>query len=207
MRNVRKLPTMGRPPGRTREETLAEILLAARKCFGEKGYGSTSLKDIGAEIGISHAALYKYFPNKAELYLATLADAQQSLLPLCAEAVNQEQGFREKLKAVLRVCATSYANEPHITAFLGSVPVELQRYPELQPAMAQTSEIMSLVVSFIGEAKQAGELNCQHSAEEFFITFMGAAMGIGVVNFGLGNASMEPAADIFISLLDGSLFN
>ena len=43
------------------------ILKAAARCFNEKGYSGTSLKDVARHLGLTDAALYYYVKNKEEL--------------------------------------------------------------------------------------------------------------------------------------------
>lgn len=57
---------------RTAEETRFSaqrdrILKAAARCFNEKGYSGTSLKDVSRHLGLTDAALYYYVKNKEEL--------------------------------------------------------------------------------------------------------------------------------------------
>lgn len=43
------------------------LLKAAAACFNQKGYSGTSLRDVGAGIGLTDAAIYYYVRNKQEL--------------------------------------------------------------------------------------------------------------------------------------------
>ncbi|MDH4109686.1 MAG: TetR/AcrR family transcriptional regulator [Gammaproteobacteria bacterium] len=43
------------------------MLKAAARCFNEKGYSGTSLKDVSRHLGLTDAALYYYVRNKEEL--------------------------------------------------------------------------------------------------------------------------------------------
>mgnify|MGYP001818148044 FL=1 len=43
------------------------MLRAAARCFNEKGYSGTSLKDVANIVGLTDAALYYYVKNKEEL--------------------------------------------------------------------------------------------------------------------------------------------
>ena len=67
---------------RKEEETRFELqkdrmLRAAAKCFNEKGYSGSSLKDVAAILGLTDAALYYYVRNKEELvYLCYLRAAE-----------------------------------------------------------------------------------------------------------------------------------
>jgi len=64
------------------EETRFELqkdrmLRAAAKCFNEKGYSGSSLKDVANVLGLTDAALYYYVRNKEELvYLCYVRAAE-----------------------------------------------------------------------------------------------------------------------------------
>ena len=59
------------------------ILKAAARCFNDKGYSGTSLKDVANHLGLTDAALYYYVENKEELvfqcYLRAAALARDAL--------------------------------------------------------------------------------------------------------------------------------
>ncbi len=69
---------VGRPQGRSREQTREAILKSARSSFVENGYGGSTFKDVARRSGLTPAALYTHFASKAELYSATL---EYSYLP------------------------------------------------------------------------------------------------------------------------------
>ncbi|XDD43704.1 TetR/AcrR family transcriptional regulator [Leptospira sp. WS60.C2] len=50
------------------EETKLEILKIAKKQFGKKGYNSTSIEDILAEMGVTKGALYHHFSSKRDIF-------------------------------------------------------------------------------------------------------------------------------------------
>jgi AcrR family transcriptional regulator len=50
---------LGRPPGSTSDATRQRILDAACECFGEKGYESTTNRDIGDRAGVTAPAIYQ----------------------------------------------------------------------------------------------------------------------------------------------------
>ena len=65
---------MARQAQETRWELQKDRMLrAAARCFNEKGYSGSSLKDVAAILGLTDAALYYYVRNKEELvYLCYL---------------------------------------------------------------------------------------------------------------------------------------
>jgi AcrR family transcriptional regulator len=60
---------MGRPPRITREQ----ILEAARRAFTGSGFDATPLADIAATLGVTPAAILRYFPSKQELFTAAMS--------------------------------------------------------------------------------------------------------------------------------------
>ncbi|SFO92470.1 regulatory protein, tetR family [Amycolatopsis arida] len=55
-------------------ETRAEIARAARRCFVERGWAATTVRDVAREAGVSVPTVYSAYANKAGLAMA-LADA------------------------------------------------------------------------------------------------------------------------------------
>lgn len=72
-------------PSSSREQ----VLDAAAALFGRKGYDATSVREIGAAVGFSAAALYHHFPSKEEIFCAT-----------------HEKGMARIAEAVEAACAT-----------------------------------------------------------------------------------------------------
>lgn len=84
------------PHGR-REATLA----AATRLFHERGYQAVSMEDVGESVGISGAAIYKYFPRKADLLSAVIARASEPLQLGATRALARARDSREGLENVL----------------------------------------------------------------------------------------------------------
>ena len=61
-------------PTRTRNaaDSRQRLLEAAYDLFSERGYGRTTIREIGARAGVDPALIARYFGSKAHLYLATL---------------------------------------------------------------------------------------------------------------------------------------
>lgn len=57
----------------------AEILAAARRCFGEGSYSSVSTSDIAAAAGVARPLINHYFGGKRELYLEVVR--QMTIVP------------------------------------------------------------------------------------------------------------------------------
>lgn len=68
-----------RRPGRPRRDAAGEggarddIVRAARRAFAERGYDDVSLRAVARDAGVDPALIHHYFPDKAELFAATMA--------------------------------------------------------------------------------------------------------------------------------------
>jgi AcrR family transcriptional regulator len=54
------------------DERREEILREGLRCFAARGFSGTTTREIAAGVGITEAALYRYFPNKEALYSAII---------------------------------------------------------------------------------------------------------------------------------------
>src|SRR5262245_11247645 len=80
-------PDARRRPGA--RERRAQILREAARCFGTRGFHGTTTRDIAAAVGITEAALYRYFSGKEAIYAAILDEriaAPDILAPLLPAA-------------------------------------------------------------------------------------------------------------------------
>ncbi|MGA0979503.1 MAG: TetR/AcrR family transcriptional regulator [Candidatus Nanopelagicales bacterium] len=64
----------------TRADRREEILAVAAQLFARDGFHGVSIDELGAALGISGPALYRYFPGKESILSAMLVDISQRLL-------------------------------------------------------------------------------------------------------------------------------
>jgi len=64
----------------TREDRREEILAVAARLYARDGFHGVSIDELGAAVGISGPALYRYFPGKEAILSAMLVDISQRLL-------------------------------------------------------------------------------------------------------------------------------
>jgi AcrR family transcriptional regulator len=200
---------VGRPRGSNKEDTLARLLPAARQLFAEKGYAQTTFKDVGGAIGISHAALYSYFPAKLDLYVATLADTQALLLPGYLAAIASGDSLRERIVGVLLASADAHDRDSSITGLLAAVPIEIRRHPELNAALnGQNNEVMDALKAIFAEAKKTGEIRSDASLDNLVTAFLGGGVGVALFQYGLQNSgSLREAMDVYVAMIEGLIFS
>ena len=69
-------------PGR---DTRARVVEAARALFHEKGYASTSMRDILGRAGANSGSLYHFFATKQDLLAAVLDTYAEGIRPMLVE--------------------------------------------------------------------------------------------------------------------------
>ena len=198
---------IGRPVGSSKEASLARILPAARKLFAENGYAKTTFKEVGKEVGMTHAALYGYFPSKAALYQATCDHAQSLLLADYAEAIRAKSTLREQLRDILLVGVVAHGKDPSITGLLGAIPLEIRRHTEVAELfMDRQNATLQLLTDAFSAAQRRGEITAKAAPEDQVVAIMGAAVGIALLQTGLERQSLMDSMEVFIDLIESRLF-
>jgi AcrR family transcriptional regulator len=73
-----------------------QILMAAWKCFSEKGFHETTMRDISQSLGLSTGAVYRYFKGKDAIMEGLQALSQESNTRLFA-AMDSKESAREAI--------------------------------------------------------------------------------------------------------------
>lgn len=137
-----------------------EILAAATRLFATSGFHGVSIDDLGAELGISGPAIYRYFPGKEAILAEMLVEISQRLLDGARERVGRSGSPLARLRALIDFHVEFALTDPELIAVqfrdLGSTPQReqqqvrrlqrqyvniwtdllLERYPELTRARA-----------------------------------------------------------------------
>lgn len=115
-----------------RDARLLQILAGAQRCFARYGYARATVPRLVKEIGLSHGAIFNYFPSKLDLFVAlvlhlneryrallydrgldaaiqTMSDEDPERLAVVLEAqlrLRQDEQFAQKLAAASRASAS-----------------------------------------------------------------------------------------------------
>jgi AcrR family transcriptional regulator len=122
---------MGRPPGRTKDQTRTRIIESALLCFGSHGYGGTTNRMIADAAGLTNGALYRHFRTKADIYITTFMQTNGWMLERVSTAVTGAASLRETMLAVARVSSALITEKPSMAPFLTIVRMDIEHYPEL----------------------------------------------------------------------------
>ncbi|MBT8086149.1 MAG: TetR/AcrR family transcriptional regulator [Woeseia sp.] len=98
------------------------ILRAAARCFNEKGYSGTSLKDVSRHLGLTDAALYYYVRNKEELVFKCYQRAAQLGAEAMTRAESEGRNGLEQAQLYLHYHIEIMVGERGPVAIMSEVP-------------------------------------------------------------------------------------
>lgn len=96
-----------------------QILHAAARLFAGRGYGATSIDDIGAEAGVSGPAIYWHFAGKQALLAAMLTDVSEQLLAGARECVAAAPDAEAALAGLVQVQVRFALDHPDLIVVHG----------------------------------------------------------------------------------------
>ena len=198
---------LGRPVGSDGKQTRARIIQCASICFGSKGYAATTFTEVGRQAGLSHAALYKYFASKAEMYAATFNQASAALTERFDLAIAEHSDFKSRISAVLRECAHIAEADPDVAAFLFTSLVEQARNPDIRYENIHFNlDVPERIMAIIDQGKASGEIAVPGSSEDIFLAFMASGMGIVQIQQFGGMGSASGAIELLVDIIDARFF-
>lgn len=109
-----------------------QIVRAAAHLFATRGYGATSIDDIGAAAGVSGPAIYWHFSGKQALLAAMLTDVSEQLLAGGRACVDAADDAPEALAALVDMQVRFALGQPDL------IVVHSRELRQLDDAQAHT---------------------------------------------------------------------
>jgi AcrR family transcriptional regulator len=103
-----------------------EILAAAIKVFGKKGFAATCVGDVADAAKIAKGTLYLYFDSKEAIYAAAVQMAVAQLRERAAERIRTVSGVRERLAISIAVRLEFWQDKQSLFRLLLTVGRETQ---------------------------------------------------------------------------------
>lgn len=124
-------------------QTRRALLTAALEVFAERGYASATLAGIAARAGLTRGAVYHHFTDKAELYLATIAENWgAAAAPVWAHLEDPHTEPRERIRRFLVAFFTAFEHDAALrTTF--SMSMQGGESPELRVGHADKQRVMN----------------------------------------------------------------
>jgi AcrR family transcriptional regulator len=132
-----------------------EILTAAIKVFGKKGFAATCVGDVADAAKMAKGTVYLYFDSKEEIYATAIHLAVERLQALAEERTRAATGVRERLAVAISVRMEFWHEQINLYRLLLTVGREPQH-------KRQTHDLLRLghayFVGILKEGVEAGEI-------------------------------------------------
>jgi AcrR family transcriptional regulator len=156
---VSTTPLLGRPVGANSDETRQRILEATMRCVAEMGYSRATVREIARVAQMTSGSLYHYFPNKAELVAAVLAEFVDVALPRLVEAANRPGSVLDRLTGVLDEGDRLMHDYPFVPAFHRAIRVESAQHLHLAEKIESTlATLRNAIADIIAQGEHEGAL-------------------------------------------------
>jgi AcrR family transcriptional regulator len=133
----------------------SEILAAATKVFGNKGFDATLMDEIAKAAGLAKGTLYLYFKSKDDIYQATVRQAIVQAADLTRQHVDKEPTFAGKYAAFIRV-RIAFWQEQHV---LYRLILSMGRAPQYRKkSIGWQREAVLYLADLLEQGAAAGEI-------------------------------------------------
>jgi AcrR family transcriptional regulator len=112
------------------ERRVAEVLEAAARVIGERGYEDATMTEIAERAGASIGAVYQYFPNKEAIARALRRQCAEDMKARWAPLASEGAGLsvEQLVRRILGVLIDFLENRPEFLPLLNA-PVKFERDP------------------------------------------------------------------------------
>jgi len=139
------------------------IIDAAERLFFARGYDTVSMDDIAAEVGLSKAALYRYFKNKDSLFMHIVFRKVEEFGKYMSDHMDEEKTGLEKIRFVIQCfvdCARQNREYNDLVSTYG--PAIFRRIDEedLRKFRDLWGRYTPILFEAIGEGQRDGSIRC-----------------------------------------------
>lgn len=196
---------------RNNPSTREQILDAAAGLIRNIGLGHTTTKEIASAAGLSEAALYRHFADKAELFLCVIGERVPQLVAALHDlpARAGQRTVRANLEDLARVALPFYDQTLPIAASLFAEPELLARHQEhMRSKNVGPHRSVEHLAAYVRAEQRLGRINARVDPEAVAALLIGSCLGRALMRRFLGEQDPPGADDRFIksvvrTLLEG----
>jgi AcrR family transcriptional regulator len=155
-----------------------EILAAAIKVFGKRGFAATCVEDVAAAAHIAKGTLYLYFKSKEDIYATAVHLAVAQLQSLADNRIGAAIGVRDRLSTAIAVRMEFWSDQQSLYRLLLTVGREPRH-------RRQTNELL-------------------RSGHDHFLTILESGRLNGELPRGTTSAALDTLAWAILDLIRGA---
>jgi AcrR family transcriptional regulator len=176
------------------------IAHAAAELFAERGFHATGSRDLAKACGVSEALMFRYFPNKEELWKAALESCRRNAIADSLRRIPEQEPSTEALVALTRELAAEFigsgTDERHQNRDTIHRMVLRSLAEDGEFARQQASDLAvrlsSYVIACLGAARNAGDLALEPQEDEWT---MATLYRLSLFAIGVQRLPSPPAAE------------
>jgi AcrR family transcriptional regulator len=190
--------------------TRDQILDAAAQVMHTLGLARTTTKEIAQAAGLSEAALYRHFSDKAELFLCVIGERLPQLVATLKDLPARvgRRTVRANLEDVARVALPFYDETAPMAASLFSEPALLARHQErLRTKNAGPAHAVDLLAAYVRAEQRVGRISRRADPEAAASLLIGACLGRAFLRRFMGNHQGAEADERFVKAMVRTLMH
>src|SRR5947209_20076463 len=102
----------------TQSRRCEQILDVAARVFAERGYPETDTQVLADQLGVGKGTLYRYFPSKQQLFLATVDRVMRRLCERLQAATTGIDEPLDRITAAVGAFLAFFAEQPHFVELI-----------------------------------------------------------------------------------------
>jgi TetR/AcrR family transcriptional repressor of nem operon len=168
---------------RPREFDEPTVLEAAMRCFWNRGFEQTSMRDLAGEMGITSASLYNAFGDKRSLYRRALEYYLEQSVRDRVARLSPLPPFSALRAFFDEIVERSVVDKQRRGCMLVNSALELAPYdPEFQKLVAdEMIFIESFFLRCVAAAQEEGTITTRRPADELATLLLSVLLGIRVL--------------------------
>jgi len=171
----------GAKRARNADKTKAEILVAGRAEFAERGFEGARVDAIAERAGANKRLIYHYFGNKEDLYRAVLLDAYGEIRKGERALSLDQYGPVEAMDRLVRFTFRHFLANPWFPRLLGTENIENARFLKTLPDIqALHSPLVGQITTIVERGADAGIFRRDVDPVQLYISI--AALGFFYVS-------------------------
>lgn len=155
-----------------------DIRAAALELFNSRGYGATTMADIGAAVGVRGPSLYKHVASKQDLLVQIMTSTMQNLLDLHHTAVATSDDPTDRLRRATEAHVRYHARH-RLEAFVGNREIRSLEEPYRSDVLAKRAHYEACFRDLINSGIAAGRFKLA-SARLASYAILDLGMGVAV---------------------------
>ena len=179
----------------------AELLALAAKLFAERGYVSTTVRDIADAAGILSGSLYHHFDSKESMVDELLSTFQNELFTQYDEITSSSLDAKAKVDAVVRASFDAIHDHHHEVAIFQNDAAYLMEFERFGYLREHNVRFQKMWTELLAEGVRSGELRADLDTDLTY-RFIRDTVWVAVRWYRPGgDLSAQQVADQYLSIL------